>query len=79
MGEEVEGWGESLLPLFPFSPKPFFIDAPSPREGPGALLLNGRSGILFKDLMDYKEAMDRLRLKALDELVEQAQKPGLGY
>jgi len=35
--------------------------------------------ILFKDLMDYKEAMDRHRLKALDELAEQAQKLGLGY
>jgi uncharacterized protein YbjQ (UPF0145 family) len=43
------------------------------------LLLNGRSGILFKDLMDYKEAMARRRLQALGELAEQAQKPGLGY
>lgn len=35
--------------------------------------------ILFKDLIEYKEAMDRNRLKALDELTAQAQKLGMGY
>lgn len=35
--------------------------------------------ILFKDLMEYKEAMDRNRLKALDELTAQAQELGMGY
>lgn len=35
--------------------------------------------ILFKDLMAYKEAMDRCRLKALDDLAAQAQELGLGY
>jgi len=35
--------------------------------------------ILFKDLMQYKEAMDRNRLKALDELAAQAQELGMGY
>jgi len=35
--------------------------------------------ILFKDLMDYKEAMDRNRLKALDDLSAQAQELGMGY
>lgn len=35
--------------------------------------------ILFKDLMQYKEAMDRNRLKALDELTAQAQELGMGY
>ena len=35
--------------------------------------------ILFKDLMEYKEAMDRDRLKALDELASQAQELGMGY
>lgn len=35
--------------------------------------------LLFKDLMEYKEAMDRDRLKALDELASQAQELGMGY
>lgn len=35
--------------------------------------------ILFKDLMAYKEAMDRNRLKALDELAAQAQELNMGY
>ena len=35
--------------------------------------------ILFKDLMQYKEAMDRNRLKAPDELTAQAQELGIGY
>ncbi|MFM7164356.1 MAG: helix-turn-helix domain-containing protein [Planctomycetaceae bacterium] len=35
--------------------------------------------ILFKDLMQYKEAMVRNRLKALDELAAQAQELGMGY
>lgn len=35
--------------------------------------------ILFKDLMAYKEAMDRSRLKVLDELAAQAQELGMGY
>lgn len=35
--------------------------------------------ILFKDLMEYKETMDRNRLKALDELAAQAQELGMGY
>lgn len=35
--------------------------------------------ILFKDLMEYKDAMDRNRLKALDELAAQAQELGMGY
>lgn len=35
--------------------------------------------ILLKDLMEYKENMDRNRLKALDELVSQAQELGMGY
>jgi excisionase family DNA binding protein len=35
--------------------------------------------ILFKDLMDYKETMDRNRLKTLDELAAQAQELNLGY
>lgn len=35
--------------------------------------------ILFKDLMNYKEAMDRNRLKTLDELAAQAQDLGMGY
>jgi excisionase family DNA binding protein len=35
--------------------------------------------ILYKDLMEYKETMDRNRLKALDELVAQSQELGMGY
>lgn len=35
--------------------------------------------ILFKDLMAYKEATDRRRLEALDELSKQAQDLGMGY
>ncbi len=35
--------------------------------------------VLFKDLMEYREAMDRNRLKALDELADQAQELGMGY
>jgi len=35
--------------------------------------------ILFKDLMNYKETMDRNRLDALDELTAQAQELGMGY
>ncbi|WP_397568306.1 excisionase family DNA-binding protein [Schlesneria sp. T3-172] len=35
--------------------------------------------ILFKDLMRYKEEMDRNRLKALDELASQAQELDMGY
>lgn len=35
--------------------------------------------ILFKDLMAYKQTMDRNRLKALDELSAQAQELGMGY
>lgn len=35
--------------------------------------------ILFKDLMTYKQTMDRNRLKALDELTAQAQELGMGY
>lgn len=35
--------------------------------------------ILFKDLMEYKEAIDRNRLKALDELAAQAQELDMGY
>jgi excisionase family DNA binding protein len=35
--------------------------------------------VLFKDLMAYKQTMDRNRLKALDELSSQAQELGLGY
>jgi excisionase family DNA binding protein len=35
--------------------------------------------ILFKDLMAYKETMDRNRLQALDELTAQAQELGMGY
>jgi len=35
--------------------------------------------ILFKDLMAYKEAMDRNRLAALDKLSAQAQELGMGY
>lgn len=35
--------------------------------------------ILFKDLMAYKEAIDRNRLKVLDELAAQAQELGMGY
>ena len=35
--------------------------------------------ILFKDLMNYKEDMDRNRLKALDELTAQAQEIDMGY
>lgn len=35
--------------------------------------------ILFQDLMSYKEAMDRNRLKVLDELAAQAQELDMGY
>ena len=35
--------------------------------------------ILFKDLMSYKETMDRNRLKSLDELAAQAQQLNMGY
>ena len=35
--------------------------------------------ILFKDLMEYKETLDRNRLKTLDELAAQAQELNLGY
>ena len=35
--------------------------------------------IFFKDLMDFKEAMVRNRLKALEKLAAQAQELGMGY
>jgi excisionase family DNA binding protein len=35
--------------------------------------------ILFKDLMGYKEELDRNRLKVLDELAAQAQELNMGY
>lgn len=35
--------------------------------------------VLLRDLMTYKETMDRNRLKALDELTAQAQELGMGY
>lgn len=35
--------------------------------------------IFFKDLMDFKEAMIRNRLKALEKLAAQAQELGMGY
>jgi len=35
--------------------------------------------ILMKDLLDYKESMDRNRLKALDEMTAQAQELDMGY
>jgi len=35
--------------------------------------------ILFEDLMRYKEQIDSDRMKALDELVEQAQELNMGY
>lgn len=35
--------------------------------------------ILLRDLMAYKESMDRNRLKALAELTAQAQELGMGY
>lgn len=35
--------------------------------------------ILFKDLMDYKQTMDRNRRKALDDLAAQAQELDMGY
>jgi len=35
--------------------------------------------ILMEDLLDYKESMDRNRLKALDEMTAQAQELDMGY
>ena len=35
--------------------------------------------IFFKDLMDFKEAMVRNRLKALEKLAAQSQELGMGY
>lgn len=35
--------------------------------------------IRFKDLMSYKEQIDNARMKALDELAEQAQDLNMGY
>ncbi len=35
--------------------------------------------VLFSDLMDYKKAIDRDRLKSLDELAKQAQELNMGY
>jgi excisionase family DNA binding protein len=35
--------------------------------------------VLFKDVIDYKNNIDRLRLQALDELAAQAQELGMGY
>ena len=35
--------------------------------------------IFFKDLMDFKEAMIRNRLKALEKLAAQSQELGMGY
>jgi excisionase family DNA binding protein len=35
--------------------------------------------VLFKDLMAYKQAIDRKRSEALDELAKQAQEHGMGY
>jgi len=35
--------------------------------------------VLFKDLMAYKQEIDRNRLKALDELTAQAEELDMGY
>jgi excisionase family DNA binding protein len=35
--------------------------------------------VMFKDLMEFKQTMDRNRLKALEELSAIDQKLGLGY
>lgn len=35
--------------------------------------------VLFKDLMEYKQTMDRKRLETLDELAAQAQELEMGY
>jgi len=35
--------------------------------------------VRFEDLMDYKENIDRQRMKTLDELTAQAQELNLGY
>ena len=58
--------------------RPFLVEQLEKQAIPYRMIGTHRR-ILFKDLMQYKETMDRNRMKVLAELTAQAQDQNMGY